>query len=290
MADIPAKLVKQLRDITSAGMMDCKKALIETKGNIEAAVEFLRKAGIAKAAKKMDREAKEGRIEATISVNSKKGALLLLAAETDFVAKNETFIEMAKMLSNLAVEKEIDNIENLKAFKINESNIEDEIKHLISKIGENIAPRKLKYYHASDNGLVHAYIHPGNKVAVLIQLESTSSEAVNSSEIKSLAKELAMQIAFSKPMAISHENIPQEIIDKEKEIYHDQAIQQGKPEKAIEKIIEGKLRKFLKQNCLLEQDYIRESDLSCRALIEKVSKDLDTKIEIKRFDRFEVGV
>ena len=286
MAEITAQLVKQLRDMTGAGMMDCKKALLETDGDIEAAVEFLRKAGIAKAAKKLDREAKDGRIEAVLSEDGKKGAMIALSSETDFVAKNDEFIDFAKKLAMLSMEKAIASVEELEKISLGEKTVSDAITELIAKIGENIKLRKVEYFDANDGGFVLQYIHPGNKVGVMVELSTSAS---SDERVRNLAKEIAMQIAFSNPVAVSRSEVPQEVIEKEKKLYEEQAREEGKPDAAIPKIVEGRLRKFLEENCLLEQEYIRDSDKKIFDLIDDTSREVGEEISVRRFVRFEIG-
>jgi len=289
MAEINAELVKQLRQMTGAGIMDCKKALKETNGDLEAAAEYLRKAGIAKAAKKLSREAKEGRIEAALSSDRKQGAMVLLATETDFVAKNELFVKTAKKLAEIALKNKINSAEELLSAKMNESTVEEELKILISKIGENIKPAKVAYLEASENGIIHYYIHPGNRIGVMVEITSDDPSSLEKPETIELANELAMQIAFSKPLAITEDEIPKETLEKEREIYLEQAKQSGKPEKAIQKIVEGKLRKFIEQQTLLNQEYIREAKTKVIDIINRYGKKVGAKFGIKRFVWFEVG-
>lgn len=289
MAEISAKLVKQLRDMTGVGMMDCKKALIETDGDVESAVEFLRKTGIAKAAKKVGRESKDGRIEAITSDDGKKGAMVELASETDFVAKNEDFVEFAQKLAKLVLDNEIPTIEHLLESPFGEGKVSDVVTELVAKIGENIVPKKSSFFAIDNHGLVHYYIHPGNKVGVMIELQVESSEASTDNKITDLANELAMQIAFSKPVALSKDNVPEDELESEKRIYREQAIQEGKPEKAIEKIVEGRIQKYLKDFCLLSQEYIRDSKMTVEQLIDNVSKELGSELKLTRFARFEIG-
>ncbi len=287
MAQISAKLVKQLRDMTGAGMMDCKKALVETGGDLEAAVEYLRKAGVAKAAKKLDREAKEGRVEAAINDDHKRGAMVELASETDFVARNEEFINFAQKLAKLALENAIKSTEELLNSTIDGVTVEEAVTQLVAKIGENIRPKRVAYFEAGEGGVIYQYVHPGNKIGVMVELSASPQAPVEG--LLKLAKEIAMQIAFSKPVAIRREDVPEEILRKEREIYEEQARQEGKPEKAIEKIVEGRLRKFLQESCLLEQEYIRDAKLSVADLIAQASKELGASVEVRRFARFEVG-
>ena len=289
MAEISAQLVKELREMTGAGLMDCKKALVEANGDIEKAVEILRKSGIAKAAKKLDREAKEGRVEAAVSDDRKKGSMVMLSSETDFVARNEQFIDFARKLVNLALEKEIAEVEKLLEETLDGSLVRDAITNLVATIGENIQLKKLATFTAPEGGLVYTYIHPGNRVGVMIELVAENPEKSADEKVINLAKELTMQIAFSKPVAVSESEVPQEVIEKEKKLYEEQAKEEGKPEKAIPKIVEGRLRKFLEENCLLNQPYIRETDMTVAELVEKVSGEVGSPIRITRFVRFEVG-
>ncbi|MCD6531368.1 elongation factor Ts [bacterium] len=289
MAEISAQLVKELREMTGAGLMDCKKALIEADGDLEKAVEILRKSGIAKAAKKLDREAKEGRIEAAVSDDRKKGSMVMLSSETDFVARNEQFIDFARKLVNLALEKEIAEVEKLLEETLDGSLVRDAITNLVATIGENIQLKKLATFTAPEGGLVYTYIHPGNRVGVMIELVAENPEKSTDEKVVNLAKELTMQIAFSKPVAVSESEVPQEVIEKEKKLYEEQAKEEGKPEKAIPKIVEGRLRKFLEENCLLNQPYIRETDMTVAELVEKTSGEVGSLIRITRFVRFEVG-
>ncbi len=289
MAEISAQLVKELREMTGAGLMDCKKALIEADGDLEKAVEILRKSGIAKAAKKLDREAKEGRVEAAVSDDRKKGSMVMLSSETDFVARNEQFIDFARKLVNLALEKEIAEVEKMLEETLDGSLVKDAITNLVATIGENIQLKKLATFTAPEGGLVYTYIHPGNRVGVMIELVAENPEKSTDEKVVNLAKELTMQIAFSKPVAVSESEVPQEVIEKEKKLYEEQAKEEGKPEAAIPKIVEGKLRKFLEENCLLNQPYIRETDMTVAELVEKVSGEVGSPIRITRFVRFEVG-
>lgn len=290
MAEISAKTVMQLRQMTGAGMMDCKKALVQADGDIDAAVEILRKSGIAKAAKKIDRESKEGRIEAAVSPDRKTGAMIMLSSETDFVAKNEEFIELAKKLAELALQNPVNSTDELMTLNVNDSTVGDTITELIAKIGENIKPKKITRFTAEDNGIIYNYIHPGNKIGVMVEIESDSPDVSQNEKVIELAKEISMQIAFSKPVAISSDEVPKDVIEKEKKLYEEQAKEQGKPEKAIEKIVEGRLRKFLEESCLLNQEYIRDGDLTIEQLIKKVADEISADIRIKNFARFEVGV
>ncbi|HDG68696.1 MAG TPA: translation elongation factor Ts, partial [candidate division Zixibacteria bacterium] len=188
MAEISAQLVKELREMTGAGLMDCKKALVEANGDIEKAVEILRKSGIAKAAKKLDREAKEGRVEAAVSEDRKKGSMVMLSSETDFVARNEQFVDFARKLVNLAMEKEIAEVEKLLDETLDGSLVRDAITNLVATIGENIQLKKLATFTAPEGGLVYTYIHPGNRVGVMIELVAENPEKSTDEKVIDLAK------------------------------------------------------------------------------------------------------
>ena len=288
MAEIKAELVKQLREITGAGMMDCKRALIDTNGDIDTAVENLRKAGIAKAAKKLDRESKEGRVEGLINSDRSKAVIVELSSETDFVARNEEFIALTKRLAEIAFTKSIGSVEKLSDEKIDGQTISEKITAMIAKIGENIKPKRVSYFEAPGDSFIYQYIHPGNKIAVMVELAATANLREDE-RIINLAKELALQITFSKPVAICRSEVPRDVADKEKKLYEEQAREEGKPEQAIEKIVEGRTRKFFEESCLLEQEYIRNVEIKVDDLVAQISKEVGSKIVVKRYTRFEVG-
>jgi len=290
MADISAQMVKQLRDMTGVGMMDCKKALVESNGDMDSAVEILRKSGMAKAAKKVDRESKDGRIEATVSPDRKIGAMVMLSAETDFVAKNDEFILLAKKLAELTLKNPVNSTDELINLNIDDSTVNDVIIALVAKIGENIKPKKVARFKIEKEGVIYNYIHPGNKIGVMVEIAADSPDATGNEKVIALAKEIAMQIAFSKPVAIDSDEVSKDVIETEKKLYTEQAKEQGKPERAIEKIVEGRLKKFLKESCLLNQEYIRDGDLTIEQLVKNVSDEIATDLKIKNFARFEIGI
>ncbi len=289
MAEISAKIVKDLREMTGAGMMDCKKALIESNGDLDGAVEILRKAGMAKAAKKLDRESKEGRVETILSADARTGAMLLLSCETDFVAKNDDFIAFAKNVVELAHAKKICCPDSLIEQELGGIKIADSITNLIAKIGENISARRLAFLEVEGEGIVHSYIHPGNKIGVMVLLGTDKPAAPAIDKLRELAKEICMHIAFARPLALCEAEIDPNIVANERRIYEELAIEEKKAEIQIPKIIEGKLRKFFEENCLLNQKYIRDEEITIKKLVDKYSAELGMKVELRRFLRFEVG-
>ena len=277
--------VKQLRELTGVGFKDCKNAIDETKGDIEKSIELLRKKGIAKASKRMSRTAAEGVI--CISEYENKFSMVEINSETDFVAKNNEFINFAEEVGKLALTKSGKKEEILKSKMKNEKDVKDNLVNLISKIGEKITLRRVAFI---DNGksMNFSYIHSSlktnvGKLGVLLSIETTKQKK----DIKNLGKQLTMQVASSSPLAIDKEGLDKNIIEKEKEIVTEELKNIGKDIKIIEKIALGKLNKFIAENTLLNQDWIMEPKKKVKDIIKEVAgKD---KIEIKRFIRFKVG-
>lgn len=276
MAEITAAAVGKLREATNAGLMDCKKALTECKGDFDAAVDFLRKKGSATAAKKATREANQGLIAQYIQPNGKAGVIVEINCETDFVARNESFRafsdEMArKLLAN-------PSIEALEADRV----------AAVAKIGENIKIARSTSFEVTGNGLVAAYIHTGAKVGVLVEVGAGKEATVSSEDFKQLVRDITLQIAAGSPVVVSRETIPADLIEKEKEIAAEQV--KGKPAQAIAKIVEGKLEKFYQTSCLVDQGFVkRNSEVSVKEHVASVAKQLGDEIVIRRFVRFQVG-
>ena len=272
---ITASQVKDLREKTGAGMMDCKKVLTETDGDMEKAIELLRERGIAKAAKKSDRIAAEGIVAAYVSEDGKVGAVVEVNSETDFVAKNEefkTFVE--DVAEQIAKENPADVEELLEQTSIKDSNktVKEVLTDKIAKIGENMTIRRFERFES--NGLVEKYIHGDGKIGVLVDIENGDAE---------LAKDICMQIAAAKPEFLDREAVPQERLDKEMEILKAQAMNEGKPEAIAEKIVQGRVGKFYSEICLVEQEFVKNPDLKVKELLS--SKNA----KINRFARFEKG-
>jgi len=276
MAEITPALVGQLRAMTGAGLMACKKALDETKGDLQGAVDILRKQGAAAAVKKADRAANEGLIGQAVSSNGRVGVLIEVNCETDFVARNDSFkafvSELAtKVASNASTDLEADRVA------------------AVARIGENIQIRRHQRIEVQGNGLVGAYIHLGGKIGVLVELGATKEATCASEEFKQLVRDITLQIAAANPVAVSRADIPAAVIDKEKEIASQSDAIKGKPAQAVAKIVEGKLNKFFETSCLLEQGFVKNPDLKVQAHIGSVGKQLGDEITVRRFLRFPVG-
>jgi elongation factor Ts len=252
---ISAKLVMELRGKTDAGMMDCKKALIETNGDLEAAANYLREKGISKAAKKASRIAAEGLVFNAISEDAKIAALVEFNSETDFVAKNNDFKNFGNLLTKLVIENDLKTVDELKAFKIDGSTIEITLKGLIAKIGENMNIRR--FARVVSDSFVTTYLHMGGKIGVTLQLEGDVTD-----ENKIKAKDIAMHVAAMSPDFLDKSEVTQEILDKERSILKAQLIEQGKPESIIDKILIGKMNKFFEENCLLQQKFVKDDKIT----------------------------
>ena len=271
---ITTALIKELRERTGAGMLDCKKALEENGGDIEKAIDWLREKGIAKAAKKSGRVAAEGLVFAAVSADRKKGAILEFNSETDFVAKNDEFKTFGEKLVQLSLEHDLTSEDELKAFELEGKKVEDNLTELIAKIGENMNIRRLKL--VSTDGFIETYIHLGGKIGVLLNV---SGEATPENVEK--AKGVAMHVAAMDPKYLNSDQVTADDLEREKEIARHQLQQEGKPENIIEKILEGKMRKFYEENTLLEQKYVRDDKVSI--------KEFMAPAEIISFFRFKVG-
>jgi translation elongation factor Ts (EF-Ts) len=284
---ISAELVKQLREMTGAGMLECKKALEEAQGDIEKAKEILRIRGLAKAEKKAGRETKEGIVQTYVSEDRKVGVILELNCETDFVAKNEQFVELSLNLAkHIASLKEnanksgsFEDIAQQPYYADNSQKVEDIVKSAIARIGENIKLSRWARFDAE--GYAHAYVHGIGRVGVLMEYKADRI----SDDVLRLAQDIILQIAAMKPEFVSVEAIPSEVLEREKRILAEQTRQEGKPEHLIDKIVEGKLRKFYQEKVLLEQPFIKDEKKSVKQYI----SESGLNFEVVRFVRFEVG-
>ena len=287
MTNVSAHMVKTLREKTGAGMMDCKKALGETNGNIEEAVDWLRKKGLSAAAKKADRVAAEGLV--AFSVKKGTGALIEVNAETDFVSRNEVFQEFASTLANLVLEYGED-IEALKSMPYPETgrSVEEQLTHNIATIGENMAIRRAVRVDSAD--LVVPYMHNSiaegvGKIGVLISIKSEAS----GSELEILGKQLAMHVAATSPQALSVAELDPVSVDREKNVLTEQAKASGRPDEIIEKMVEGRLKKFYQEVVLLEQTFVIDNETKVSAVIEKIAQKLGKQVELTGFHRLSLG-
>ena len=271
---ITAQLVKDLREKTGAGMMDCKKVLTETDGDMEKAIELLRERGIAKAAKKSSRVAAEGLVDAYVSEDGKVGAIVEVNSETDFVAKNAEFQEFVKEVAKIVAEKNPADVDALleETYESEGKSVKDVLTDKIAKIGENMTVRRFVRYET--DGFVETYIHGNGKIAVIVDMAKGDHTA---------AKDVCMQIAAARPEYLNEAEVPQERLDKEMEILKAQAMNEGKPEAIAEKIVQGRIGKFYSEICLLNQEFVKNPDIK----VSEMLKQTDSKVN--RFARFEKG-
>ena len=288
MAQITAALVKELREKTGAGMMDCKKALGENDGDVEASIDWLRTKGLATAAKKAGRVASEGLVG--IAIDGTKGAIVEINAETDFVARNETFQDFVTTASNIALTTGND-VDALKAapFPGEERNVQEQLTHMIATIGENMSIRRVQTL-SVDKGVVSSYIHtalaPGiGKIGVLVALETEADSA----KADAFGKQLAMHVAAAKPQSVSRDDMDQEVVDRERAIFAEQARDSGKPAEIVEKMVEGRIRKFYEEACLVDQTFVIDGDSKVSTAIEAASKEAGGPITLKGFSLFVLG-
>jgi len=272
MTQITATDVAKLRSITGAGMMDCKAALTESDGDFEKAIETIRKKGKAVAIKRADRKASEGVVISKVTEDGKRGAMIVLNCETDFVAKNDKFVEFAYSILNLALDKNPADLNTLKQLTVNGRNVTDLVTEQIGIIGEKL---ELPYYDKVEAEKVVAYIHPGNKLATLAGLNRPEVEM-------QVGKDIAMQVAAMNPVAIDVTNVPSNVIEKEIEIGKEQARLEGKPENMLDKIAQGKLQKYYKESTLLNQEFIKDGKISVKQYLQGINKDL-TVTAFKRY-------
>ena len=283
-AQVSAQAVNDLRARTGAGLMDCKRALVEAGGNAEKAIDILRAKGQASAAKKADRTANDGLVACVLNADQTQGAIVMVSCETDFVAKTDDFKNFMKQLAEHALAHKSASVEALQAEKMGGSTVKDTVSALIAKLGENMQVRAVTHTQAS---YVEQYIHIGGKVGVLLSIDTGNAATAKSPAMKTLGKDICMHIAASSPGGINRSEIPAEVIAKEKEIATEQA--KGKPAAAVEKIVSGKLEKFYAQNCLLEQPFVKNPDVSIKALVETTAKQLNDTITLKAFTRLQIG-
>lgn len=263
MPNITAADVSKLRKITGAGMMDCKNALVEAEGDIDRAIELIRERGKAIATKRAGREAGEGAGLAKVNANATRGAIIVLNCETDFVAKNEDFLKVAKKILDFALDTAPSNLEALKESVMEGRKVSDMITEFSGITGEKV---ELSYYDQVEAPMVVPYIHPGNKLATIVGLSKVTDMQV--------AKDIAMQVAAMNPVSIDKEDVPEEVKLKELEIGREQARLEGKPENMLDKIAEGKLQKFFKESTLLNQEFIKDNKMTVRQYIQSADKDL----------------
>ncbi|MDW8374714.1 MAG: translation elongation factor Ts [Ignavibacteriales bacterium] len=282
MMAISAALVNELRKKTGAGMMDCKKALEESNGDFDKAIEYLRKKGAAVAAKRADKVANEGLIATKVSENNNYGVIVEVNCETDFVAKSEDFVNFVNHIVNKAVESKVFNVEELVEKNPDVTVLLNEV---MGKVGEKTEIRRLAAFNV-ENGFVVDYLHTGSKLGVLVCFENVNSITP---ELTSLAKDISMQVAAMNPICVYREDVPKDLIEKEIEIYKEMARREGKPENILDKIAQGRLNKYYQENCLIEQAFVRDNTKTIGDLISDFNKNHNTQIRISQFKRFQLG-
>jgi elongation factor Ts len=287
-------MVKELREKTGAGMMDCKKALAEVGGDMDQAVEFLRKKGLAASAKKAGRVASEGLVGAYISENGKLGALVEINCETDFVARNPEFVDLVTDLAHQAAEKAAkaegtgEDLMSQPFVTDASQTVNEVINQKVAKIGEKIDYRRFARYQAEGNNLIGSYIHLGGKIGVLVELEA-DKDIAGSTEARDLARDVAMQIAASNPTFVRREEVPAAQIDAERRILAEAEDIKSKPEAVRPKIVEGRINKYFEQVCLLEQAYIKDPSQTVSDMLAARGKALNAKVTVRRFTRYVLG-
>lgn len=281
-----AKDVKDLREKTGCGMMDCKKALSASDGNMEAAIDFLREKGLAAATKKSGRIAAEGLAMAYTNDDATLGVAIEVNSETDFVAKNAEFQSFVKLCADLVMEKSPETVDDLLKITLDDGKtVESLLQEKILTIGENIKIRRFKRF----EGAVAAYVHAGGKIGVLVKFDVTNNSVVSTDSFKSMAKDVAMQIAAVNPLYLTPAEVPAEVIEHERKILKEQIVNDGKPENIAEKIVEGRIGKYYKEVCLNNQIFVKDSSLNVEQYVKNVAKELSTDIKISSFVRFEKG-
>lgn len=281
---ITAAMVSELRKATGAGMMDCKKALTETNGNMEEAIDFLRKKGLSAAAKKSGRVASEG----IVAAESKGaiGAIVEINAETDFVAKNDAFQEFVNAVRDIVLANPIADVDALNAIGYPGSGrtVGEELTHQIATIGENMSIRRLVRIDAGE-GVVTSYVHGAGKIGVLVELKTTA----NDERVNELGKQIAMHVAAASPQYLNRDEVPTEIVEKEKEIMRVKALESGKPENIVEKIIAGQINKFFGDVCLVEQAFVIDPDQTVQKVVDACAKELGVPVVLSGYVRYQLG-
>jgi len=281
---ITAQMVKELRESTGAGMMDCKNALVEAEGNMERAIDVLREKGLSKAAKKSDRIAAEGLVSIEVNEDNTAAAIVEVNSETDFVAKNEDFKTFVKDAAKMALATDKEDIADLLAETHSEGiALSEVLNNRIATIGEKLDVRR--FVKVSTEGQVAGYIHGGGKIGVLVEMITTARDA----EVITMGKDIAMQVAAMNPKYVSRNDVDQDYIAHETDILTQQALNEGKPANIVEKMIKGRLEKQLKEVCLLEQPFVKNPDLTIKQLVAETAKKVGAEIEVVRVVRFEVG-
>lgn len=280
---VTINMVKELRERSAAGMMDCKKALEECNGDMDKAIDWLRQKGLSQVAKRSSRAATEGRVSLRTSADDKIAMLTEVRCETDFVSRGEKFQAFADFVANTAFEKNPPSSEELRAL------VEEEFQTLLAQTGENTIIGRITRMELSGPGVIGKYIHTNEKLGVLVELGCENSATAEKEEFKELAKNVAMQIAASAPLSIDADCLDQAEIAREREVLRQKTLEEGKPENMVDKIVDGRIKKFYQEVCLLEQTYIRDDKKSIAQLLDEEGKALGDKITVRAFFRIQLG-
>ncbi|MFT6380880.1 MAG: elongation factor Ts [Akkermansiaceae bacterium] len=286
---ITASLVKELRERTGVAMMECKNALKETEGDIDAAIKVLRERSGAKAEKKASRDANEGIIAAKLDESGKSGILVEVNCETDFVAKNENFQAFVGEIADTLLAGDASDLASALALPKGDGTLDNFVKGKVLEMGENLKVSRFERLTLAGEGAVASYIHLGGKVGVLVEVGAEKAETASSDTFKDVVKDLTLHIAATSPAGLKREDIPAELVESEKEIFRKQMEAQNKPADILERIIEGKLGKFYSERCLLEQGFVKDPDTTIKALLEAKGKELGDTLTVNNFLRFGLG-
>jgi elongation factor Ts len=284
--EISAKSVKDLRDKTGAGMMDCKRAITDADGDVEKAIELLRERGLAKAGKRGGRATSEGAV--SIAIDGPVAAMVEVGCETDFVARTDLFVEFGRQLAEMAAkDTSIDSLDSLLKASIDGETVADKVNAAISRLGENIVVKRVTRLDAGASGVAGGYVHAGGKLGVVVALATEGSGA----ELETLARDLAMHVAAAdpSPIAVDRSGIDPALLDSERSIFRNQALQSGKPEGVVEKIVEGRINKYLSEICLVEQAFVKDPDRTVGDLLRDVGASAGAEIAVNGYQRYKLG-
>ena len=283
MAEITAQMVKDLREKTGAGMGDCKKALVESEGDINGAIEYLRKKGAASVAKRADRSANEGLVVTRTKEDGKKAIVVEINSETDFVAKNADFLNFANTVADALIANDVVDMDSLLALTLNGDTVQAHFNDILAKFGEKIEIRRFKSINS--NGFIADYTHAGSKLAVLVEVSASELNELS----KKLLREIAMQVAAMNPMYIDRSFATQEQINKEIEIYTEQAVAEGKKPEIAQKVATGRLEKYFQEQCLVEQTFVKDPSKTVNDVLKEISAEVGNEVTIKNFIRYFLG-
>ncbi len=286
-----AEKIKELRRITGAGFLDCKKVLEETGGDVEKAVNILREKGLAAAAKKAGRQTAEGVVTALITDDGTAAVLVEVNCETDFVAKTDDFQAFAQDIARHIAENKPADVDQLlqQQFASDQGTMAEALKSKIAQFGENMSIRRFAHFHPGETSVVDQYIHGGGKIGVLVELDCETAELAAGGQVEELAHDLAMHIAASNPVCLSREDMTEETVAREKEVLYNQAVNEGKKPEIAQQVVKGRLEKYFRESCLLEQPFVRDVDVTVKELLAARGKELGGSIKIGFFVRFERG-